>query len=529
MKISIKKSPLENLGVDTLVVFVASKPEKKSDSKSSKKDADNSTSKAQGKSDSKSAKVVVEGASKALLAKIAAAAEQGAVTGAVNETVFFRDAGLAGAKHLLTIGLGEAKELDHECIRQACASAVNALNGQKVKSTAVALDSLPHNSLSADTTVQALTEGALLASYTFKDFKQKKNGQNGNGAVEDFVIVSSHKAKTYDHGVEVGTVISECVNFGRWLGDRPGNRMTPTMLAEETVKAAKGTKLKINAWDKSRIKAEKMGSFLSVSLGSAQEPKFILMEYNGATSSKKPICFVGKGLTFDSGGISLKPGAGMEEMKYDMCGGATVIATMLAIAKLKLKVNAIAFVPATENMPGPSANKPGDIVIARNGKSIEINNTDAEGRLILADALVYACEQKPALVLDVATLTGAVVVALGNTHTGVFTRNDKLAEKIQAAADASGEWIWRMPLTDFHAKDMKGTFADLSNISAGKGAGSATAAAFLEQFVDKDIPWAHFDVAGTAWHVGDRLPYCPRKGASGAMIRTFVQMALAHE
>jgi len=209
-----------------------------------------------------------------------------------------------------------------------------------------------------------------------------------------------------------------------------------------------------------------------------------------------------------------------------MCGGAAVIATMLAISRLKLKVNAIGYVPATENMPGPAANKPGDIVIARNGKSIEVNNTDAEGRLILNDALVYACEQKPQFICDAATLTGAIVVALGNLHTGYFTRNDKFAKQIEAAAEGSGEWIWRMPLTDFHAKDMKGSYADLSNISSGKGAGSATAAAFLEQFVDSDIPWAHFDVAGTAWNCGDRLNYCPKKGATGVMVRTFVQLAM---
>jgi leucyl aminopeptidase len=249
------------------------------------------------------------------------------------------------------------------------------------------------------------------------------------------------------------------------------------------------------------------------------------MEYKGASNSKRPVCFVGKGLTFDSGGISIKPSAGMEEMKYDMCGGAAVIATMLAIARLKLKINAIAFVPATENMPGPGAVKPGDIAIARNGKSIEINNTDAEGRLILADALVYACEQKPAAIFDAATLTGAMVVALGNVFTGFFTRNDKLAQKVQSAAEASGELVWRMPLTDHHVRDMKGTYADLSNISSSKGAGSSTAAAFLEQFVDRDIPWAHFDVAGTAWHTGDRLPYCPKKGATGAMVRTFLELA----
>ena len=517
VKIEIKKSALDALGTDALVVFVS----KKSAAKPKKGDAKSSAT--------GSSRVQVEGVSKAIQARVEAAAAQRALSGAANETVFFREAALSGARHLLLVGLGDARHLEHEALRQAAAAASSALKNAKCESASIALDSLPHNSLPADLTTQALTEGLVLASYSFDEFKEKKGDVTTPSGLERIVLVSASKTRAYEQGIEHGTTLAECVNFARWLGDRPGNRMTPTILAEEAVKAAKGTKLKVNVWDKARIKAEKMGSFLSVSLGSSQEPRFIIMEYNGANSSKKPICLVGKGLTFDSGGISIKPSAGMEEMKYDMCGGSAVVAAMLAIARLKLKVNAIGLVPSTENMPGPAANKPGDIVIARNGKSIEVNNTDAEGRLILADALVYACEQDPAMILDAATLTGAMVVALGNLHTGFFTRNDKLAEKIQRAAEGSGEWVWRMPLTDFHVRDMRGTFADLSNISSSKGAGSATAAGFLEQFVDSDIPWAHFDVAGTAWNVGDRLPYCPRKGASGAIVRTFVQMAMAQE
>ncbi|MCM2280497.1 MAG: leucyl aminopeptidase [Bdellovibrionaceae bacterium] len=511
MKIEVKKSALESLGVDTLVVFVSKRAHEKA--KSKKEDATPART------------MVVEGVTRGISSKLDSASEQGALSGANNETVFFRDANISGARHLLAVGLGDPKTFDHETLRQAAASAFSALKGQKSRSAAIALDSIADSDLSAELATQAVTEGIVMANYSFTDFKQKKDE-----GVEKVILVSAKKSKSHETGQENGRIIAESVNFCRWLGDRPGNRMTPTMLAEEAVKAAKGTKLKVNSWDKSRIKAEKMGSFLSVSLGSTQEPRFITMEYNGASGSKKPICFVGKGLTFDSGGISIKPSGGMEDMKYDMCGGAAVIAAMVAIARLKLKVNAIAFIPATENMPGPNANKPGDIVIARNGKSIEVNNTDAEGRLILADALVYACEQKPAMIVDAATLTGAIVVALGNLHTGVFTRNQKLRERIQRAADAAGEWVWPMPLTDFHVRDMKGTYADLSNTAAkGRDAGSATAAAFLEQFVDQDIPWAHFDIAGTAWHAGDRLPYCPRKGASGAIVRTFVQLAMDTE
>ena len=518
MKIDIRKSGLENVSAEALVVFVS----KRSASKNEKANA----KKVKAALAPLKAKANVEGVSKAIQAKIQSALDDSTISGGANETVFFRDASLAGARHLITVGLGDAKILTHETLRQASAAVVNALKNSKVRTIAVAMDTLPHNSLNADLTVQALTEGALLAEYCFNEFKEVP--KESPVRIETLSFISSLKSKGHERGVEAGRIVADCVNFSRWLGDRPGNRMTPAILADETVKAAKGTKLKVTVWDKARIKAEKMGSFLSVSNGSVEEPRFIMMEYNGASSSKRPICFVGKGLTFDCGGISIKPAVGMEEMKYDMCGGAAVIATMLAISRLKLKVNAIAYVPATENLAGPAATKPGDIVVARNGKTIEVNNTDAEGRLILADALVYACEQKPAMILDTATLTGAMVVALGNVHTGYFTRDNDLSDLVEEASVESGEWMWRMPLTDHHVKDMKGTYADLSNISSGKGAGSATAAGFLEQFVDKDIPWAHFDIAGTGWHVGNRLNYCPSKGASGVLVRTFLQMAMNH-
>jgi leucyl aminopeptidase len=308
----------------------------------------------------------------------------------------------------------------------------------------------------------------------------------------------------------------------------PGNLMTPAILAKTAADAAKEAKVKATIWDKARIKKERMGGLIGVSNGSEQEPRFIILEYNGAGKGQKPIVLVGKGLTFDSGGISIKPSAAMEEMKYDMCGAANVIGATLAIAKMKLKVNLVCLVASTENMPGPSATKPGDVHTARNGKTFEVNNTDAEGRLVLADALSYASELNPEMIIDAATLTGAILMALGNIHTGYFTRNADLKKQIEAAAERSGEWVWNMPLTDFHVKDMKGTFADLSNISSGKGAGSATAAGFLEQFVGEGIPWAHFDIAGTAWATGNRLPYNPKKGASGAMIRTFVEMVKGH-
>lgn len=461
-----------------------------------------------------------------LLKKYDSLVKEKSLAGKALETVVVRATDYHGFQNVVFVGLGEEKKLDHEHVRQGAAAAFEAIKALKTKEAAIYFDKVSAaRDLAAN--VKALTEGLLLASYTFDQLKSKKPETTKSKAETDLqihILNSSAQDKNVKSAFQEAVILSDCVNFSRYLGDMPGNLMTPEILANEAKKAAQGTGLRVTIWDKARIKKEKMGGLLGVSLGSDQEPRFIIMEYSGHKTAK-PLVYVGKGLTFDSGGISIKPSANMEEMKYDMCGGANVIGTLLAIARLKLKINAIALIPATENMPGPSANKPGDVCVARNGKSFEVNNTDAEGRLILSDALVYASEQKPEMIIDAATLTGAMVIALGNIHTGFFTRSKDLKHKIEKAAQTSGEWVWNMPLTDFHVKDMKGTFADLSNISSGKGAGSATAAAFLEQFVEEGIPWAHFDIAGTGWGVGNRLNYCPKKGASGVMIRTFVELA----
>ncbi|MFN7262466.1 MAG: leucyl aminopeptidase [Pseudobdellovibrionaceae bacterium] len=447
------------------------------------------------------------------------------ITGKSGEVVSFRDTHFEGHRHLVVIGVGN--KLTHESVRQLAPTILSAVQGLKAKSVAVDFDGLPKGKKDHGSFIQAFAEGLILSDYSFDELKSSKKKEDKKEELNIHLVTKSADA-TAKKALTEGVTLAETVNFSRRLGDLPGNLMTPSILADTVVQAVKGTGIKATVWDKARIKKEKMGGLWGVAQGSAQEPRFIILEYKGAAASKKPVVFVGKGLTFDTGGISIKPSAAMEEMKYDMCGGANVIGALLAIAKLKLKVNAIALVPATENMPGSQATKPGDVHTARNGKTFEVNNTDAEGRLILSDALCYASELKPQLIVDAATLTGAIVVALGNTHTGYFTRNTDLKKKIENAAEASGEWVWNMPLTDHHVKDMKGTFADLSNISSGKGAGSATAAAFLEQFVDEGIPWAHFDIAGTAWAVGNRLPYCPKKGASGAMIRTFVELAKSY-
>ena len=367
----------------------------------------------------------------------------------------------------------------------------------------------------------AFCEGLFLADYFFETHKKNK--------LHDINITfcSSKKLAGLQKKVSAVSELCDAVKFARYLGDQPGNHMSPQILARETQAALKPYKnIKVDIWNLKKIEAAKMGGLISVSQGSNEEPRLIIMEYKGAAASRKPLCLVGKGLTFDAGGISIKPGKGMQDMKYDKCGGTNVIAAMLAIAKLKVRANVIGVVPSSENLLGDNATRPGDIITAHNGVTVEVNNTDAEGRLILMDALSYACKKyKPKAIVDVATLTGAMVVALGNVYTGFFTKNDQLKKIFLKASQKTGEKAWHMPLDEQFSKEMKGTYADLSNLGKSPFGGSATAAAFLENFVDKNIPWMHLDIAGTAWHTGEHLSYCPTKGASGVMVRTFVELA----
>ncbi len=500
MQITLRKAGQKPSPSQTLVVFVSSLDDKK--------------------------KVSLPKMDKDLAKRIEEAVNDEAFSGKTKETLFFRQANSGGYHHLLAVGVGSAKGFSAESARQAAAHAHNSLRSHRIESAEIDLDSLMRFGKDKAVLLGAFTEGLRLSAYEFVEYKSKKDEKPPRPGKIGLLI--SGLNKSLETSFKEAEILAKRTNHARWLGDHSGNMLTPTLLADFVKDQAKGLPLKVTIWDKARIKKEKFGGLLGVSLGSSEEPRFIIMEYNGAPKGKKPVYFVGKGLTFDSGGISIKPSQSMDEMKHDMCGGAAVVGLMLALAELKAKVNVVGLVPATENMPGGSAIKPGDILVHRNGKTTEVLNTDAEGRLVLADALAYANESKPAAIFDCATLTGAIVVALGNIHTGFFVRDDKLAKRITDASEHTGEWLWRMPLVDFHADDMKGTHADLNNISSNKGAGSSTAAAFLEQFVDKDIPFAHFDVAGTAWNISNRVPYAPKKGASGVMVRTFVELAKSY-
>jgi leucyl aminopeptidase len=439
----------------------------------------------------------------------------------------FRDAAWADGQTVIVVGLGEKSGLKSEAARRAIAQVTLRARDEKLKSLALHADGLASCEKDPETLFQAIAEGLFLCLYRFDELKTKSEEEKKKAKDDVFEVdvLSPKSTGAATKGFAAGEVLARHMNFARRLGDMPPNLMTPEILAKAVQSHAQGSKVKVAVWDRARIVKEKFGGLLGVSLGSGNDPRFIVCEYNGG-GSKKPIAFVGKGLTFDSGGISIKPSEAMDEMRYDMCGATNVVAATFALAELGVKQNIICLIAATENMPGPLANKPGDVLTARNGKTIEVLNTDAEGRVILADALSYACEQKPELIIDAATLTGAMVVALGFTYTGFFTKSEKLAKALLQAADDTGENLWRMPMHEEYSKDVKGHYGDVQNIAkTGRSGGACTAAAFLEHFVDQEIPWAHFDIAGTAWNTGKVYPYNPGKGASGVMIRTLVDFA----
>jgi len=333
------------------------------------------------------------------------------------------------------------------------------------------------------------------------------------------LLVAKGDAAAAAAGLARGAAIAEGVTLARELANRPGNHCTPTLLAAEARTMAKAQGLKIEVLDKKQIEALGMGSFLAVAQGSDEPPRFIVMHYQGAAKGVAPLVLVGKGITFDSGGISLKPGDGMDEMKFDMGGAASVVGTMLAVSQLKPKLNLIGVIAACENMPSGRALKPGDVVTSMSGQTIEVLNTDAEGRLILCDALTYVERFKPAAVVDIATLTGACVVALGAVHSGLFSPDDALAADLLAAGQAALDTCWRMPMDDEYDEGLKSNFADMANIG-GRPGGAITAAMFLKRFTAK-LRWAHLDIAATAWKSG------AAKGATGRPVGLLTHWVLA--
>lgn len=346
---------------------------------------------------------------------------------------------------------------------------------------------------------RALVQAASDLTYVYR--QTKPSAPNASKLSKVALASSADEAAVVKAGLLEGQGVAAGVALARECANLPGNHCTPTFLAQEAKRLAKEFKnIQTEVLERAAIAKLGMGSFLSVTAGTVQPPKFIILRYNGAAKTQAPLVLVGKGITFDSGGISLKPGAGMDEMKYDMGGAASVLGTFRAIAELKPKVNLIGLIPSCENMPSGTATKPGDVVTSMSGQTIEILNTDAEGRLILCDALTYAERFKPAAVVDIATLTGACVIALGNQHSGLFSKDDALAEALLNAGKQAGDTAWRMPIDDEYGEALKSNFADLANVGGREG-GAITAAVFLSKFT-KAYRWAHLDIAGTAWKSG---------------------------
>jgi leucyl aminopeptidase len=420
-----------------------------------------------------------------------------------------------GFPPVLAVGLGERDELDAERLRVAAAVAAKEAGRLEARSLAWALPELDDSGAAAE----ALVTGTILAAYRFDRFK---SGDGDDSPRLDSLTLLA-PAEVAD-AAERARIAAEAQNRARDLQSTPANFATPTFLAERAEEIAAGSDaLSVEVLGRAELEEKGMGGLLAVSQGGPQEPKLIVLRYSGGGSGPT-LGFVGKGVTFDTGGISLKPGAGMHEMKMDMSGAAAVLEAVAAVAELGLPLDLLAVVPSTENMPSGTAIKPGDIITQYNGKTVEVNNTDAEGRLILADALAYAVEQGAERIVDLATLTGAVVIALGSTYAAVISNDDALAAEVFRAGEETGELTWRLPLHPEFKELMKGTVADLSNLGKKRKAGTITAASFLEEFVG-ETPWAHVDIAGTAWDVGRAYT---GSDASGFGVRLLVELARHH-
>ena len=432
--------------------------------------------------------------------------KQGDMEGKSGTTrLLFKPAGTE-AERVLLVGLGTESGFGPKEYREAVRAAVAAAADTGAAELVLCFGELPVKERDAAWRARHAALGAAEALYRFDAMKSKKTPPRTLKSVV-FGVARKPAEAAAERGTAEGRAIAAGVALAKDLGNLPGNVCTPTHLAEQAEKLAREQKLGVEVLERRDMEKLGMGALLSVAKGSRQPPKLIELRYHGGAKNAKPVVLVGKGITFDTGGISLKPAAEMDEMKFDMCGAASVLGTFRAVAELKPKLNVIGLVPTTENMPGGAASKPGDIVKSMSGQTVEILNTDAEGRLILCDALTYAERFGPAAVVDIATLTGACVIALGHVASGLFANRDELADELVAAGRASWDRVWHMPLWDDYQEQIKSPFADFANIG-GRPAGSVTAACFLSRFTGK-YPWAHLDIAGTAWTSGKN------KGATG--------------
>lgn len=431
----------------------------------------------------------------------------GSFAGDLGSTHLLFEAPQLSATQVLLVGCGDEKKLDLQKFKKIYAAAASSLKNHGIEESISTLLELKVNDCPEQTKMSLAVQTMESVLYRFDQFKEKPKKSKNIPKKHSFLLSSN--SKSYQQGLAEGLAIAQGMSLTRTLGNLPGNICNPPYLAQQAQALAKHyPKLSCQVLSDAELNKQGLHCMLSVSQGSAQPAKLIVLNYQGGKKGAQPEVLVGKGVTFDSGGISLKPGEGMDEMKYDMCGAASVLGTLKAVAELALPINVIGIIPAVENMPSGTATRPGDIVKTLAGKTVEILNTDAEGRLILCDALTYAGRFKPAHVIDIATLTGACVIALGAHATAVYSNNEKLSDALLQAGKTSGDRGWPMPLWEEYQEQLKSPFADIANIG-GRPAGSITAACFLARFTE-DYAWAHLDIAGTAWISGGE-----KKGATG--------------
>lgn len=435
------------------------------------------------------------------------------------EMMFTR--GRIPAKRILLLGLGKEDKLTGETLRKVAATALR--QAEKVKALSLALPAFGEDRLEPNEVGRCLNEGLIMGAYRFLAYKKAEEDNGGEATVEKVLVNAADEGtmKELENGMHQGRILAEAVATARNLVNEPPNVMDPEAMARRAEIIAEQTGMNIDVLDREEMEKLKMGCFLGVTAGSVKPPKLVVLTYRGAEKeTDEVIGLVGKGLTFDSGGISLKPGAGMDEMKGDMAGAAAVLAAMQAIGHLKIRANVTAVVGLCENMPSGTAYRPGDILTAMNGKTVEILNTDAEGRLVLADCLAYAQHLGVSRVVDVATLTGACVIALGNHATGSVSNDEAWQKSVAAAGEQAGEICWPLPAFDEYGEQLKSDIADLQNIG-GKEAGAVTAGLFLKAFV-KDIPWVHLDIAGTSYTKKPKAYQA--KGGTGVAVRTLTHL-----
>ncbi len=448
--------------------------------------------------------------------------KSGEMSGALGKTLMIPTPVGLKCERLLLVGCGKEKELSERSYRRIVQAAAKVLSTTKAKDSLCCLAELPVPERELDWKVRQFIEAIGHASYRFEQLKSKTKDDNKTtlGKIS-FPCSNRGESALIRLGIIQGQAINNGIDLTKDLSNLPGNICTPSYLADQGRTLGRQYKnIKTTVLDEAQMEKLGMHSLLSVSRGSRQPAKLIVMEYRGsaARTKQKPIVLVGKGLTFDAGGISLKPAAGMDEMKYDMCGGASVFGTLKAIAEMELPLNVIGIVPSSENLPDGDANKPGDVVTSMSGQTIEILNTDAEGRLLLCDALTYAQKYEPAMVIDIATLTGACIIALGHHASGLLGNDEELVDKLLAAGQKSGDRAWQLPMWEEYDEQLKSPFADMANIG-GRSAGTITAACFLGRYT-KDFKWAHLDIAGTAWRSnGD-------KGATGRPVPLLTQFLI---